>query len=154
MSSTEIFRRHRDLLLKHRADHAAAYEEFQWPVLDRFNWALDWFDMIADGNGRTALHFVEEHGAEVKLSYADLAERSNRVATYFRRHGVKRGDRILMMLPNCVQIWEIMLASIKLGAAVIPATALLTPEDVADRIERGRVGHVVTDAPIPKSSAR
>ncbi len=146
MSSTEIFRRHRDLLLKHREDRAAACEEFHWPVLDRFNWALDWFDMIADGNGRTALHLVEEHGAEVKLSYADLAERSNRVATYFRRHGVKRGDRILMMLPNCVPIWEIMLASMKLGAAVIPATALLTPEDVADRIERGRVAHVVTDA--------
>ena len=147
MSQTEIFRRHRDLLLRHREDYQAATRAFHWPVLDRFNWALDWFDIIADGNDRIALHFVEESGAEAKLSYAELAERSNRVALYFRRNGVKSGDRIMMMLPNCVQIWEIMLAAMKLGAAVIPATALLTPEDVADRIERGRVGHVVTDAP-------
>jgi len=147
VSQTEIFRRHRDLLLRHRDDHGAACRAFHWPVLDRFNWALDWFDIIADGNDRTALHFVEESGADVKLSYMDLADRSNRVALHLRRHGVKRGDRIMMMLPNCVQIWEIMLAAMKLGAAVIPATALLTPEDVADRIARGKVGHVVTDLP-------
>ncbi len=146
MSSTEIFRRSRDFLQKHRTDYATAVRDFRWPVLDRFNWALDWFDVIAEGNGRTALHLVEEYGAEVKLSYAELAERSNRVATYFRRHGVERGDRILLMLGNCVQIWEVMLAAMKLGAAVVPATTLLTPEDLADRIERGRIGHVLTDA--------
>jgi acetyl-CoA synthetase len=145
VSSTEIFRRSRDFLIQHREDYQAAYRGFRWPVLDRFNWALDWFDIMAEGNGRTALHLVEEYGAEVKISYAELAERSNRVATWFRRHGVGRGDRILMMLGNCVQIWEVMLAAMKLGAAVIPATSLLTQEDLADRIERGQVGHVVTD---------
>ena len=81
----------RDFLLQHREDRAAAYEDFRWPALDRFNWALDWFDVIADGNGRTALHIVEEYGAEVRLSYHELAERSNRVAVYLRRHGVERG---------------------------------------------------------------
>jgi acetyl-CoA synthetase len=145
MSSTEIFRRARDFLLRHREDYATAYREFRWPVLDRFNWALDWFDIVADGNGRTALHLVEDYGAEVKISYAELAERSNRVAIHFRRNGVERGDRILMMLPNCVQIWEVMLAAMKVGAVVIPATTLLTPEDLRDRIERGRVKHVITD---------
>jgi acetyl-CoA synthetase len=50
-----------------------------------------------------------------------------------------------MMLPNCVQIWEVMLAAMKLGACVIPASTLLTPEDLTDRITRGRVKHVVTD---------
>ncbi|HUL58574.1 MAG TPA: AMP-binding protein [Anaeromyxobacteraceae bacterium] len=145
MPSTEIFLRARDFLLANRTDYDTAYRDFRWPVLDRFNWALDWFDVLADGNGRTALHIVEDYGAELKLSYAELAERSNRVALYFRRHGVERGDRVLMMLGNCVQIWEIMLAAMKLGAVVIPATTLLTPEDVTDRILRGRVKHVVTD---------
>jgi acetyl-CoA synthetase len=145
MSSTEIFRRGRDFLLEHREDYATAYEKFRWPVLDRFNWALDWFDILADGNGRTALHIVEDYGAEVKVSYAELAERSNRVATYLRRHGVERGHRILMMLPNCVQIWEVMLAAMKLGAVVIPASTLLTPEDLRDRIERGKVRHVIAE---------
>jgi acetyl-CoA synthetase len=146
VSSTEIFRRARDFLIAHREDYATAYRDFRWPVLDLFNWALDWFDMIAEGNDRTALHIVEESGAETKLSYAQLADRSNRIATYLRKHGVERHDRILMMLPNCVQIWDLMLAAMKLGAAVIPATSLLTPEDLRDRIERGKVRHVVTDA--------
>jgi acetyl-CoA synthetase len=145
LSSTEIFRRARDFLVTHREDYATAYRDFRWPVLDKFNWALDWFDMLADGNGRTALHIVEEGGAEVKLTWAQLAERSNRVATYFRRRGVERHHRILMMLPNCPQIWDVMLAAMKLGAAVSPATSLLTPEDLRDRIERGRITHVVTD---------
>jgi acetyl-CoA synthetase len=146
MADTEAFRRARDFLLAHREDYQTAYHEFRWPALAHFNWALDWFDLLADGNDRLALHLVEEDGHEVRLSYAQLAERSNRVATYFRRRGVERGDRILMMLPNCVAIWEVMLAAMKLGAAVIPASTLLTPEDLRERIGRGRVTHVVTDA--------
>jgi len=145
MNPTENFRRARDFLVRNRDDWQAASEGFRWPALDRFNWALDWFDVIADGNGRTALHIVEEYGAEVRLSYHELAERSNRVAVYLRRHGVERGHRVLMMLPSSVQIWEVMLAAMKLGAVVIPATSLLTPEDIQDRMTRGDVKHVVTD---------
>jgi acetyl-CoA synthetase len=145
VTSTDLFRRARDFLVKHREDYETAYREFRWPVLDRFNWALDWFDLVADGNDRLALHLVEEDGREVKLTYAQLAERSNRVATYFRRRGVERGHRILMMLPNSAPIWDVMLAAMKIGACVIPATSLLTPEDLRDRIERGKVNHVVTD---------
>ncbi len=117
MSSTETFRRARDFLVEHREDYETAYRDFRWPALDRFNWALDWFDVIADGNARTALHIVEEYGAEVRLSLR-ASWRSARTASpiYLRRHGVERGDRILMMLPNCVQIWEVMLAAMKLGA--------------------------------------
>ncbi|HET8723467.1 MAG TPA: AMP-binding protein [Anaeromyxobacteraceae bacterium] len=145
MNPTENFRRARDFLLQHREDWQAAVEGFRWPALDRFNWALDWFDVLADGNGRTALHIVEEYGAEVRLSYHELAERSNRVAVYLRRHGVERGHRVLMMLPNSAHLWEIMLAAMKLGAVVIPATTLLTPEDIQDRLARGEVRHVITD---------
>jgi acetyl-CoA synthetase len=146
LPSTEIFRRARDFLIEHREDYATAYRDFRWPVLDLFNWALDWFDILAEGNTRTALHILEEGGAETRLTYAQLADRSNRVASYLRRHGVERYDRILMMLPNRVEIWDLMLGAMKLGAAVIPATSLLTPEDLRDRIERGKVRHVVTDA--------
>ena len=60
--------------------------------------------------------------------FAQLSERSNRVANYFRRLGVRRGDRILLMLGNVVALWECMLAAMKLGAVIIPATTLLTQE--------------------------
>ena len=136
MNPTENFRRARDFLLQNREDWKAAYEGFRWPNLDRFNWALDWFDVIADGNGRTALHIVEEYGAEVRLSYHELAERSNRVAVYLRRNGVERGHRILMMLPNSPHLWEIMLAAMKLGAVALVSASAWWILAAATRVER------------------
>ncbi len=144
-SATQIFRAARDFLLAHREDYAKAYAGFEWPKLERFNWALDWFDAIAAGDRRnqTALWVVYEDGRQAKLTFAELSERSNRVANYYRSLGVKRGDRVLLMLGNIPPLWETMLAMIKLGAVIIPATTLLTANDVADRIARGRVKHIV-----------
>jgi acetyl-CoA synthetase len=136
----------RDFLLRHREDYAKAYAEFQWPKLDRFNWALDYFDVMARGNAQPALWLVDEDVGETKLSFAQLSERSDRVANALRRLGVKRGDRILVMLGNVVPLWETMLAAMKLGAVIVPATTLLTRNDLADRFARGRVKHVIAGA--------
>jgi acetyl-CoA synthetase len=138
----------RDFLLRHREDYETAYRAFEWPKLDRFNWALDFFDVMARENAQPALWLVDEVAGEVKLSFAQLSERSNRVANAFRRLGVRRGDRILLMLGNVVPLWECMLAAMKLGAVIVPATTLLTRNDLADRFARGRVKHVIagTDA--------
>ncbi|MCG7210217.1 AMP-binding protein [Streptomyces arenae] len=142
-SATEDFRRARDFLLEHRTDYATAYAGFEWPRPDHFNWALDWFDVIAEGNDRTALHIVEEDGTETKLSFAELAERSDRVANHLRARGVEPEDRILVMLGNQAELWETALAAMKLRAVVIPATPLLGPADLRDRVDRGRVKHVI-----------
>ncbi|MFF3988036.1 AMP-binding protein [Streptomyces sp. NPDC001797] len=145
-SATEGFRRARDFLLEHRADYATAYAGFEWPRPDHFNWALDWFDVIAEGNERTALHIVEEDGSETKLSFAELSERSDRVANHLRARGVEPEDRILVMLGNQAELWETALAAMKLRAVVIPATPLLGPADLRDRVDRGRVKHVLVRA--------
>ncbi|MFD6431502.1 AMP-binding protein [Streptomyces venezuelae] len=142
-SATEQFRTARDFLLRHREDYAAAYEGFAWPRPERFNWALDWFDVIAKDNDRTALHIVEEDGTESRFSFAHLSARSNRVANWLRARGVRTGDRIVVMLGNQAELWEIALAAMKLRAVVIPATPLLGPVDLRDRIDRGRARHVV-----------
>src|SRR5438270_8151352 len=146
--ATLAFRSARDFLLAHREDYATAYAGFQWPKLERFNWALDWFDQIAAGERRnqTALWVVYEDGRQDKLTFAKLSERSNRIANYYRSLGVKRGDRVLLMLGNIPPLWETMLAVMKLGAVIIPATTLLTANDVADGIARGRVRHIVCAA--------
>ena len=94
----------RDYLLRHREDYAKAYAEFVWPELDRFNWALDYFDVMARGNTQPALWLVDEDAGETKLSFAELSERSGRVANTLRRLGVRRGDRILVMLGNVVPL--------------------------------------------------
>ncbi len=143
MTALESFVQARDFLLTHREDYATAYRGFQPPKLQQFNWALDYFDAIAQGNNNTALWVVNEDGGETRLSFAELAERSNRMANHLRGLGVNRGDSVLLMLNNVVPLWETMLACIKLGAVIIPATTLLAPDDLADRLERGKVRHVV-----------
>jgi len=146
MNATESFLQARDFLIAKREDYAAAYAGFRWPQLTKFNWALDYFDVIARGNSRTALWVVGEGGAEARASFEEMSARSNRVANFLRAAGVKRGDCMLVMLPNVVPLWEITLAAMKLGALVSPATTQLTQADLADRIERGAIRHVVADA--------
>ncbi|HXZ99520.1 MAG TPA: AMP-binding protein [Candidatus Binatia bacterium] len=147
-SATTHFRQARDFLLEHRGSPDAAYRDFRWPDLSEFNWALDWFDVIARGNERPALWIVEEDGSESKLSFAEMSASSSRVAAWLQGLGVRRGDRTLLMLGNRVALWECVLALTKLGAVMIPATTLLTPDDVADRIERGQVAHVIAESAI------
>ncbi|TXL63861.1 AMP-binding protein [Zeimonas arvi] len=146
MTELDRFLAARDLLIEHRENHEEAFGAFAWPRLETFNWARDYFDAIAQGNDAPALHIVEESGTEARLSYAQLSERSNQVANFLVSLGARKGDRMLLMLGNEVPLWETMLAAIKLGAVVIPATTLLSGEDLADRLRRGKVRHVVTNA--------
>ncbi|MBA4862759.1 AMP-binding protein [Streptomyces sp. PSKA54] len=145
-SATEQFRTARDFLLRHREDYASAYEGFVWPRPEFFNWALDWFDVVARGNDRIALHIVEEDGQRTRLSFAELSARSAQAANWLRAQGVRHGDRILVMLGNQAELWETALAAIKLRAVVIPATPLLGPADLRDRVERGDVRHIIVRA--------
>jgi len=146
-AAAEAFREARDLLLRRRTDYAAARREFGWPELSQFNWALDWFDALAaEHPDRLALWIVTEDGADVRLSYAAMRTRSDQVANWLRGLGVRRGDHVLLMLGNQVPLWEVILAAMKLGALIIPATPLLRPDDLADRITRGAVRHVVTES--------
>ncbi|MFI6548184.1 AMP-binding protein [Streptomyces prunicolor] len=142
-TASESFRSARDFLLAHRTDYATAYDGFSWPRPEHFNWALDWFDVIAAGNDRTALRIVEEDGTEAALSFAEMSARSNRVANWLRAQGVGPEDRILVMLGNQTELWETALAAMKLRAVVIPATPLLGPADLRDRVARGRVRQVI-----------
>ena len=145
MSELDRFLACRDQLLRDRTDYKKAFAEFKWPHLEHFNWALDYFDAVAHNNTAPALHIVEESGSQARLSYAGLSRRSNQVANFLAGLGVRHGDRILLMLGNEVPLWETMLAAIKLGAVVIPATALLSGDDLADRLQRGNVRHIVTN---------
>jgi acetyl-CoA synthetase len=144
--SAETFLAARDLLLRLRDDYDAARARFRWPRLDRFNWASDYFDPMAAGNDRVALHVVDETGGEEIVTFAQMSERSNRVANFLRAQGIGRGDRLLVMLGNVVPLWEVTLAAMKLGAVFSPATAMLTTADLQDRVDRGDLRHVVCDA--------
>lgn len=142
------FHEARAFLLKHRTDYDAAVKGFRWPDPVAFNWALDWFDAElaanADSKDRPALWIVDAaQDKQTKLSFAALSKRSNQVANFLRAQGLKRGDHLLLLLGNVVPLWETMLAAMKLGVVVIPATTLLTADELRDRLDRGKARAVV-----------
>ena len=144
--STTNYRTARDQLLRLRDVHVRAAAEFRWPdVGPHFNWATDWFDVIATDNDQIALWLVEEDGSEQKVTFAEMSRRSDQVATWLTRHGVGRGDHVMLMLGNQVEMWESMLAIMKVGAVIMPTSTALGSGDLADRVHRGRVDHVVAN---------
>ncbi|KQQ27921.1 AMP-binding protein [Frondihabitans sp. Leaf304] len=129
------------------AEAAAAVDSFEWPAVgDTFNWATDWFDVIARGSSRVALWIVEEDGRSSQTTYDEMATRSDQLATHLYRLGVGKGDHVLLMLGNQFELWETMLAVIKLGAVILPTSTMLESHDLQDRIDRGAVRHVITNA--------
>src|SRR6478672_7923194 len=142
------FQEARAFLLAHRKDYDKAVAEFRWPDPVPFNWALDWFDAELARNpesrDRPALWIIDAGSdRETRPSFAELSRRSNQVANFLRTQGLKRGDHLLLLLGNVVPLWETMLAAMKLGVVVIPATTLLTPDELRDRLDRGRARVVV-----------
>src|SRR5437899_8736081 len=138
----------RSFLLKHRTDYDAAVKGFRWPEPGPFHWARDWFDAELardpECKNRPALWIVDAgSNRETKLSFEALSRRSNQVANFLRAQGLKRGDHLLLLLGNVIPLWETMLAAMKLGVVVIPATTLLTPDELRDRLDRGRAKVVV-----------
>lgn len=138
----------RAFLLQHRTDYDTAVRDFRWPDPVPFNWALDWFDAElaanAESKDRPALWIVDAaQDKQTKLSFAALSRRSNQVANFLRAQGLRRGDHLLLLLGNVVPLWETMLAAMKLGVVVIPATTLLTADELRDRLDRGKAKAVV-----------
>jgi acetyl-CoA synthetase len=140
MTVTDDFRAARDRLLELREDYGKALAEFEWPRFEEFNFATDWFDALAADSERgsqPALVIVEEDGSSTRRTFADLAEASRRAASWLRDQGVQRGDHVIIMLGNQVELWELILACIRLGAVMIPTTTLMGPRDLQDRVDRG-----------------
>jgi acetyl-CoA synthetase len=144
-SGSDQVRAARDLLLEHRADYATAADRFTWPRPAHFNFAVDWFDAVlaADRPHAAALRLIEPDGQDARYSFAALSERSVQLAGWLRGEGVRGGMRILLVLGNQVELWETTLAAMRLGAVIIPATTLLSPTDLHDRVHRGDVAAVI-----------
>ncbi|MGW5118012.1 AMP-binding protein [Streptomyces noursei] len=135
------FRAARDLLLRHAGDQDAARKAFRWPRPRHFNWAIDWFDRIAEGNDRVALDVV----GQGELTFQELSRRSDRVASWLLSQGVRRGDVVMLLMDNRTELWELMLALIKVRAVVAPAFITISPEELRTRIGRAGAQHVIAD---------
>ncbi|EYT55214.1 AMP-dependent synthetase [Leucobacter sp. UCD-THU] len=147
IDATRAFFDARDQLLDLAGDPARARAEFRWPdVGPSFNWAHDVFDVIAEGNDDTALWIVDADGGEQKRSFAQMKRRSDQVANWMRGIGARKGDVAMLMLDNRIELWEIMLAALKLGVVILPTSVVLGAHELRDRIERGRVRWVFAAA--------
>lgn len=145
-SAYRQFRAARDLLLRHDRDHEAAVAAFRWPRPERFNWATDWFDRIARGNDTVAVRVVDADRCLGQVTYAELSRRSHQVANWLSGQGLGPGSRLLLMLDNCIEVWEATIAAIRLGAVVIPTYTSVSGRDLDDRVHRGGATHVLTHA--------
>ncbi len=124
-------------------NYEEAYEGFKWPRITKFNWATDYFDKIAAGNSKPALIYADTEGNEITVSFDEMMKRSNQVANFLSDLGMQKGDRVLIMMDTSVEIFELFLGIMKMGGSIIPASTLLSPADISDRIERGNVKFVI-----------
>ena len=147
MSATEALREARDQLIELHDDYDQALTDFRWPdVGTSFNWAHDWFDAFATGNAQPALLIVEEDGSRSSWTFDEMVRRSDQVANLLAAQGVRRGDSVIVMLGNQVELWDSMLAVMKLGAVIMPTTTAVGPKELVDRIERGSAKAVICNA--------
>ncbi len=144
-AATAAIRSARDLLLAHATDYPGARTTFRWPELQEFNFALEWFDVVAAENPRRpAVQIVSADLTSRSWSYGELSRRSDQVATWLRGLGIRRGDHVIVMLGNTIDLWEVMLGLTKIGAIAIPTSTLLSPSDLAYRAEKGEARAIVT----------
>ncbi|NUN06473.1 MAG: AMP-binding protein [Bdellovibrio sp.] len=144
MSFRSDFEKARDFLILHRSDYSYAYNNFQWPHVEDFNWAIDYFDSMAQDNEAIALWIVDEEGQQQKYSFDALSKRSNQVANFLRNHGVQKGDSIFLLIDDDVALWELMLGAMKIGAVLVPNNPLLTQAELKDRLDREKVKLIAT----------
>lgn len=140
-AATIAFRAARDQLLDLAGDPERARAEFEWPdVGEHFNWARDWFDVIADGNGDLALRLIGPDDAEQSFTFDEVRRETNRLANWMRDElGLERGDIVMLMTSNRVELWTVFLAVMKTGAVVLPTSIVLGSHDLVDRVERANV---------------
>ncbi|WP_431075064.1 AMP-binding protein [Microbacterium phyllosphaerae] len=144
-AATTAIREMRDFLFANATDYAAARAGFSWPTPTEFNFALEWFDVVAgETPDRPAVQIVSADLNLESWTYGDLSARSDQVAAWLTGLGIRRGDHVIVMLGNTIELWEVMLAITKIGAVSIPTSTLLSASDLAYRVEHGRARAIVT----------
>ncbi|ASD64930.1 AMP-binding protein [Bdellovibrio bacteriovorus] len=144
MSFRNEFEQARDFLILHRSDYKHAYSQFRWPRFDDFNWALDYFDPMAEGNTKIGLWLVDEVGHEKKFSFSEISKRSNQAANFMRAKGLQKGDSVFLLIEDDAALWEIMLAAMKIGAVIVPNNPLLSQQELKERLNREKIKMIAT----------
>ena len=127
----------------------SSYEDFreqlEIQVPENFNFAYDVVDAYAAAEpSRRAMVWCNDEGGEKIVTFADLKAGSDRAAQVFTRHGIRKGDAVLLILKCRLEFWHALLGLHKIGAIGVPATHMLTEHDLSYRFERAGIRMVVT----------
>ncbi|MBY7142736.1 AMP-binding protein [Virgibacillus sp. NKC19-3] len=101
-------------------------------------------ERYATDPGRKALIWQDDKGNTKEITYADLIRNVNRIGNVFLENGLKRGDKILVMIPRFIEAYEVYLAALKTGIIIIPSSEMLKTRDLQYRISHGEVRGVVS----------
>jgi len=127
-------------------DYEAERESYTWEAPAKFNFARDVIDVWGAKNAEhLALWWIDDHGTEIKRTFAELAERSRRLCNVLADAGVGRGDTVICMLGRNIEWWEILTACLRMGAVCSPGTTQLSPKDIGYRIEAAAAVCFITD---------
>jgi acetyl-CoA synthetase/medium-chain acyl-CoA synthetase len=127
-------------------DYEAERRAFELQAPADFNWAFDVIDRWAEDPKHEAMLWVSPNGDERGITFDQFKRRSNQLANALEALGVRRGDRVFLMLPRLVEWWEAILGIMRVGAVSMPGTTLLTPKDIAYRANLAETRVVITDA--------
>lgn len=127
-------------------DYNWEYNNFEWQVPEYFNFASDVVDKWAEDPNKLAMLWVDDHGNEVKRTFKEIKDQSCRLANVLQQHGIRQGDRVIVILPRLIEWWESMIACLRMGAIISPGTVQLTARDIEYRIKACQAAAIITDA--------
>ena len=128
-------------------DYDANYRQFRWQVPARYNIGIDVCDRWADAEpGRLAILHVKPDGGEDAISYGALRDTSNRLANVLRGHGIARGDRVAILLPQAPEVAAAHIAIYKLGAIALPLAVLFGTDALSYRLQNSGAAALITNA--------
>ena len=133
---------------KYAPSNFASYDDFlqnfKINVPEQFNFAYDILDELAEQKPeKTALEWVSENGDRRAFTFSDLKRLSDKAANYFLSKGIKKGDKVLLILKRHYEFWYTIMALHKIGAVTVPATHLLTKKDIEYRVNAADIKMIV-----------
>ena len=133
--------------MSNMTDYDQERENYTWSVPAKFNFARDVIDKWGtEDPANLALWWIDDHGNEIKRTFAELSERSRRLCNVLTEAGVTRGDTVIVMLGRNIEWWELLTACLRMGAVCSPGTTQLSPKDIGYRIDAANAVCFVTDA--------
>ncbi len=133
-------------MLKRADSYKEVYDSFRWDIPERYNIGVDICDKWANQRYRLALIYEDEKGVERKWTFWELKRLSNQLSNALIAHGIGRGDRVGILLPQCPETAISHIAIYKIGAIAIPLFTLFGPEALQYRLSNSEAKAIITNS--------